>query len=327
MVVNYYGDMHKFVITGALGQIGTELTLKMRKVYGEKNIIATDIVQNKDNPACVDGEFEVLDVLDIAKFADVVKRHGATYIIHLASLLSVSGEGNPQKLWQLNMGSLYNALELARENRLGVFTPSSIASFGLSTPQDNTPQNVIQRPSTIYGVSKVAGELLCDYYFQKFGVDTRGLRFPGLISYKAKPGGGTTDYAVEIYYKALKEGKFTCPLSENTYLDMMYMDDAIDSIIALIEADSSKLKHRNAFNVSGMSFSPKEIAAEIKKYVPNFEMIYNVNPMLQNIADSWPNHMDITCAKEEWGFSPKFDLEKMTSEMIKNLKIKLEIYE
>lgn len=310
----------KILITGALGQIGTDLVLKMREIYGNENVIASDIKENKNNEACTGGIFEILDVMNIKDFASIIKKYDVNYVVHLASLLSASGEQNPQKLWELNMGSLYNGLELARENNLGFFTPSSIASFGATTPQDDTPQDTIQRPTTIYGISKVAGELLCDYYFLKYGVDTRGVRFPGLISYKALPGGGTTDYAVDIYYKALEKGSFVCPLKENTYLDMMYMPDAIDSIINLIEADGSKLKHRNAFNVSAMSFSPKEIANEIKKHIPNFTISYDVNPVLQSIAESWPNSMNVSSAKEEWGFDPKFDLAKMTTQMLNNLK-------
>lgn len=316
--------MKKILITGALGQIGTELTIFCRKEYGKENVVASDVIRNDQNPACSNGIFEVLDVLNIESFKNIVSKYNINYIIHLASLLSASGEANPQKLWQLNMGGLYNALELAKEFKTGFFTPSSIASFGATTPQDNTPQDVLQRPTTIYGISKVAGELLCDYYFLKYGVDTRGLRFPGLISYKALPGGGTTDYAVDIFYKAVESKSFTCPLSENTFLDMMYMDDAIESTIQLIEADGSKLKHRNAFNVSAMSFCPKELASEIKKHIPDFKIDYKVNPVLQKIADSWPNSMNVECAKEEWGFSPKFDMPKMVKEMLTQLTIKLQ---
>ena len=315
--------MRKVLITGALGQIGTELTLRFRDIYGNLNVISTDIARKEESLVCSNGIFEVLDVLDLNGFKNLMEKHKINYIVHLASLLSASGEANPQKLWQLNMGGLYNALELAREFGAGFFTPSSIASFGISTPRINTPQDVIQRPNTIYGVSKVAGELLCDYYFTKYGVDTRGLRFPGLISHTAMPGGGTTDYAVEIYHKALIEGKFICPLKEDTYLDMMYMEDAINAIITLIEADGAKLKHRNAFNVSAMSFCPRELALEIKKVLPHFEISYKINPILQNIADSWPKNMDCTSAKEEWGFNPKFNIQTMTNQILICLKEKL----
>jgi nucleoside-diphosphate-sugar epimerase len=315
--------MKKILITGALGQIGTELTSRFRSLYGSSNVIASDIFKKEGSAVCSDGIFEILDVLNLENFAELMRKYKVNYIVHLASLLSASGEANPQKLWQLNMGGLYNALELAREFKAGFFTPSSIASFGLNTPRENTPQDVIQRPNTIYGISKVAGELLCDYYFAKYGVDTRGLRFPGLISHTAMAGGGTTDYAVDIYHKALTEGSFTCPLKEDTYLDMMYMEDAIDAVITLIEADGARLKHRNAFNVSAMSFCPRELAGEIKKVLPNFKISYQVNPILQNIADSWPKNMNCTSAKEEWGFNPKFDIEKMTNQMILCLKEKL----
>ena len=317
--------MKKVLITGALGQIGTEITLKCREIYGSQNVIATDISPNPSNPVCLTGIFEVLDVMDAKSLNEIAKKHNINYIIHLASMLSASGEANPQRLWKLNMEGLYNTLELARELKAGFFTPSSIASFGPTTPLDNTPQDVIQRPTTIYGISKVTGELLCDYYFLKYGIDTRGLRFPGLISYKALPGGGTTDYAVEIFYKALQEKAYTCPLSENTYLDMMYMDDAIEAIIQLIEADSTKLKHRNAFNVSAMSFSPKELGAEIQKHIKDFKISYKINPVLQAIADSWPNSMDVISAKQEWGFKPRFNLAEMTTLMLKQLTIKLKI--
>lgn len=313
------------MITGAFGQIGTELTIKCRKVYGNENIIAADIIQKEDSPAFSDGPFELLDVLKFESIQEIASKYRINYIIHLASMLSASGEDNPHKLWRLNMGGLYNTLEIAREFKCGFFTPSSIASFGKDTPFDNTPQDTLQRPQTIYGISKVAGELLCDYYFNKYKVDTRGLRFPGLISYKAFPGGGTTDYAVEIFYKALTEKKYTFPLSKNTFLDMMYMEDAIDSVIQLIEADPHKLKHRNAFNVSGMSFCPEDLAKEIRKHIKDFTWKYEVNPALQAIANSWPNSMDTSAAAEEWGFSPKFNLSLMVKEMINNLKMQLKI--
>ena len=313
--------MKKFLITGACGQIGTELIYKLIELYGNQNVITTDI-ENKFNDNS-NIQFEVLDVLNFEKFNELAQKHQITNIIHLASMLSANGENNPHKLWELNMGGLYNALEVARINKTAFFTPSSIASFGVSTPPNNTPQETIQKPSTIYGISKVAGELLCDYYFTKFNVDTRGLRFPGLISYTAEPGGGTTDYAVEIFYKAVLGEEFTCPLKEDTYLDMMYMEDAINSIIQLIEADSSKLKHRNAFNVSAISICPKDLAVEIKKVLPNFKITYNINQTLQNIAESWPDKMDCSCAIKEWGFNPKYNLEKLTNKMILCLKEKL----
>ena len=250
------------------------------------------------------------------------KKYEVDTLVHLAALLSATAEAKPLLAWNLNMGGLVNALEVARELKLQFFTPSSIGAFGPSTPKDNTPQDTIQRPTTMYGVNKVAGELLCDYYFKKFGVDTRGVRFPGLISYEVLPGGGTTDYAVDIYYEALKSGKYTSFIAEGTKMDMMYMPDAINSIINLLEADGSKLVHRNAFNITAMSFEPEEIAAEIKKHMPTFVMDYNVDPIRQGIADSWPNSMDSTCAKTEWGFKAEYDLAKMTTDMLEKLKAK-----
>ncbi len=223
------------------------------------------------------------------------------------------------------MGGLFNALEVARELKCSFFTPSSIGAFGPNTPKDNTPQDTIQRPETMYGVTKVSGEVLCDYYFKRFGVDTRGVRFPGLISYTTAPGGGTTDYAVDIYYKALQEGKYTSYIAENTYMDMMYMPDALNAIVTLLEADSSKLIHRNAFNIAAMSFEPTMLANEIKKHIPNFTMNYDVDPVRQAIADSWPNSIDCSAAKAEWGFKAKYDLENMTQDMLQKLAKKLNI--
>ncbi|MGG3736572.1 L-threonine 3-dehydrogenase [Aeribacillus pallidus] len=316
--------MKKILVTGALGQIGTELVMKLRDVYGDQNVVATDIRQ-VDNDVVNSGPFEVLDVTDADKMFEVAKKYEVDSIIHLAALLSATAEKNPLLAWNLNMGGLVNALEVARELKCQFFTPSSIGAFGPTTPKDNTPQDTIQRPTTMYGVNKVAGELLCDYYFYKFGVDTRGLRFPGLISYVAPPGGGTTDYAVEIYYKALQEGKYTSYIAKGTYMDMMYMPDALNAIIDLMEADASKLKHRNSFNVTAMSFDPEEIAAEIRKHIPSFELDYDVDPVRQSIAESWPNSIDATCAKEEWGFKAEYDLTKMTEDMLTKLREKLSV--
>nr|BCK33892.1 L-threonine 3-dehydrogenase 1 [synthetic construct] len=310
----------KILVIGATGQIGSELTLALRKRYGNDNVVASDI---REPELLLKGPFEILDVLDKEALAEVVKKYNIDTIYHLAALLSATAEKNPQLAWKINMNGLLNVLEVAREEKgCKVFWPSSIAAFGPSTPKDNTPQDTIQRPTTIYGVSKVAGELLCDYYFKKYGVDTRSLRFPGLISYKTLPGGGTTDYAVDIYYEAVKGGKYTCFLKEGTYLDMMYMPDAIRATIELMEADPSKLKHRNSYNITAMSFTPEEIAAEIKKHIPGFEISYEVD-VRQAIADSWPNSIDDSAAREEWGWKPKYDLEKMTADMLENLKAKL----
>lgn len=317
--------MKKILITGACGQIGTELTHTLRKLYGVENVVATNIRRGSSETVENDGIFEELNVTDYDRMLELVKKYEIDTIMNLAALLSAVGEKNPQLLWDVNMNGLYNCLEVARETGAMVFTPSSIAAFGPSTPADLTPQDTIQRPTTIYGVSKVAGELLCDYYFNKFGVDTRGVRFPGLISYSALPGGGTTDYAVHIYYEALKNKKFTCNLAADTYMDMMYMPDAIESIIQLCEADGSKLIHRNAFNITAMSFRPEDIKKAIQKHIPEFEMDYGIDEVKQKIANSWPNSLDDSCARAEWDWNPKFDLEKMTADMIEKLTIKLDI--
>ncbi|MDZ4604453.1 L-threonine 3-dehydrogenase [Bacillus cereus] len=314
--------MKKILVTGSLGQIGSELVMKLRDVYGASNVIATDI-RETDSEVVTSSPFETLDVTDGQKLHDIAKRNEVDTIIHLAALLSATAEKNPLFAWNLNMGGLVNALEAARELNCKFFTPSSIGAFGPSTPKDNTPQDTIQRPTTMYGVNKVAGELLCDYYHQKFGVDTRGVRFPGLISYVAPPGGGTTDYAVEIYYEAIKKGVYTSYIAEGTYMDMMYMPDALQAIISLMEADPSKLVHRNAFNITAMSFEPEQIAASIRKHIPTFTMDYAVDPARQTIADSWPNSIDATAAMKEWGFKAEYDLDKMTTDMLAKLKKKL----
>ncbi|PKK39960.1 L-threonine 3-dehydrogenase [Clostridiaceae bacterium JG1575] len=317
--------MKKILLTGSLGQIGSELVLRLREEYGNDNVIATDIRRDENNKACTDGPFELLDVTKGEDMAALVQKHRPDTMIHLAALLSAVCEAKPQLAWAINMGGLVNALELAREYQLQFFTPSSIGAFGPSTPKDLTPQVTIQRPNTMYGVTKVSGELLCDYYFKKFGVDTRGVRFPGLISYVAPPGGGTTDYAVDIYYEALLKGEYTSFIKEGTKMDMMYMPDALNAVIQLMEADPAKLKNRNAFNISGMSFAPEEIAQEIKKHLPSFQMKYDVDPIRQGIADSWPNSIDVQCAKDEWGFRAQYDLAAMTKDMLDKLRIKLNI--
>ena len=314
--------MKKILVSGCLGQIGTELVTKLRQVYGVENVVATDIRRPEGNPIVEGGIFETLDVTNYDEFLAVAKKHNVDTIMHLAALLSAVAEAKPQLAWNINMGGLVNALEVARELKCQFFTSSSIGAFGPSTPKDNTPQDTIQRPNTMYGVTKVSGELLCDYYHTKYGVDTRGVRFPGLISYVALPGGGTTDYAVDIYYEALRKGKYTSFIGEGTYMDMMYMPDAINAIITLMEADESKLKHRNAFNITAMSFEPKQIAAEIKKHIPEFEIEYDVDPVRQGIANTWPNSIDATAAKEEWGFKAEYDLAKMTTDMLEKLKAK-----
>jgi len=317
--------MKKILITGCFGQIGSELTMRLRNEYGIENVVATDIRRLEGSPILETGHFEILDVMDKEKMLEIAKKYEVDTFIHLAALLSAVAEAKPTLAWDLNMGGLVNALEVARELSLKFFTPSSIGAFGPATPKDNTPQDTIQRPTTMYGVTKVAGELLCDYYFEKFGVDTRGVRFPGLISYDTVPGGGTTDYAVDIYYEALKNKKYTSFIGEGTYMDMMYMPDAIDAIIKLMEADPLKLKHRNAFNISAMSFEPTQIAASIRKFIPEFTLDFDIDPIRQGIANSWPNSIDSSAAKEEWGFDPKFDLDRMSEDMLNKLAAKLNV--
>lgn len=314
--------MKRIMITGALGQIGTELTLKLREIYGVDNVLATDLRRPEEGAKVLEGPFEELDVTDAERMDQLAGEFKADTIMHMAALLSATAEKNPVFAWNLNMGGLLNALEVARKYNMQFFTPSSIGAFGPNTPADNTPQVTIQRPTTMYGVNKVSGELLCDYYFHRFGVDTRGVRFPGLISHVKEPGGGTTDYAVEIYFKAIREGKYTSYINKGTFMDMMFMDDAIDAIIKLMEAPAENLKDRNAFNVTAMSVDPEMIAASIRKVMPEFELDYDVDPVREGIAQSWPNSIDASEAKKQWGFDPKFDLDTMTKEMLEAIKLK-----
>ena len=315
--------MSKILITGSLGQIGSELANALSERYGTNNVVVSDVRAKTCDDQISDCECAVLDVTDVSQVAELVKKHNIKTIYHLAALLSAVAEAKPQTAWNVNMNGLYNILEVAREFGCAVFTPSSIGAFGLSTPHNRTPQDTIQRPNTMYGVTKVAGELLCDYYHKRFGVDARGLRYPGIISYKTLPGGGTTDYAVEIYYEAIKNKKYTCFLKAGTYLDMMYMPDAINAAITLMDADPKKLIHRNAFNVTAMSIDPEMLAGSILKHIPGFSIDYKIDPVRQGIADSWPNSMDDSAAREEWGWQPKYDLEKMTEDMLTHLKKKL----
>ena len=318
--------MRKILITGALGQIGSELAVRMRSVYGDANVVISDLKAKDSHKELIQsGPFEIIDVMDKNTMAEVVDKYNINTIVNLAAILSAVGEAKPDLCWSINMNGLYNVLELAREKKLSVFTPSSIAVFGESTPKDSTTQDTIMRPGTMYGVTKVAGELLCDYYFHKFGVDTRGVRFPGLISYDTLPGGGTTDYAVHIYYEALKNRKYTSFIDKGTKMDMMYMPDALDAILNLLEADSSKLIHRNAFNIAAMSFDPEGIAASIRKYMPDFALDYQVDPVRQAIADSWPNSLDDSAARAEWGWAPKYLLDDMTKDMLEKLSEKLSL--
>ncbi len=311
--------MRKILITGALGQIGSELTAEMRKIYGSDNVVASNRRVKEGHEQLIEsGPFEIIDVNDPVSLSAAEDKHKINTIVNLAAILSATGEKDPQQCWNINMNGLYNVLETAREKNCMAFTPSSIAAFGPSTPKDKTPQDTIQRPTTMYGVTKTAGELLCDYYFKRFGVDTRGVRFPGLISYKTLPGGGTTDYAVHIYYEALKHQKYISFIQKGTYMDMMYMPDAISAIIDLIEANPDRLKYRNAFNVTAMSFDPEMLAASIRKFIPEFQLDYDVDSIRQEIADSWPNSLDDSAAREEWDWNPKYDLDSMTKTCLKN---------
>lgn len=315
--------MQKILVTGAVGQIGSELTMELRQRYGNDNVVAGGRKTKPSEKLLNSGPFEVCDCTDIKAARDVVKKYKIDAIYHLAAILSAVAEAKPNLAWDVNINGLYNVLEVARENNCAVFVPSSIGAFGPTTPLDDTPQDTVQRPNTMYGVTKVAGELLCDYYYKRFGVDTRGVRYPGIISNETLPGGGTTDYAVEIYYEAIKHKKYTCNLKAGTFLDMMYMPDAIKGAIDIMEADPGKLKHRNAFNVTAMSFDPEIIAAEIKKHIPEFTMDYDVDPVKQAIAESWPNNMDDSAAREEWGWKPVYTLPEMTKDMIEVLSKKL----
>lgn len=307
--------MKKILVTGALGQIGSELVEELREQYGADNVIGTDIREQEEST----GPFEIVDVTDSKALHDTCVKYEVDTLMHLAALLSAKAESMPKKAWDINMGGLMNALEVARELELQFFTPSSIGSFGPTTPKKDTPQDTLQRPTTMYGVNKVAGELLCDYYHERFGVDTRGVRFPGLISYVTAPGGGTTDYAVDIYHEAVKQKAYTSYIKEGTYMDMMYMPDALQAIIKLMEADASSLKHRNAFNISSISAAPEDFAKAIQKYIPEFKLAYDVDVTKQKIADSWPDAIDSSAAKEEWGYEAAYDLDRMTKEMLDKL--------
>ncbi len=318
--------MKRILITGALGQIGSELTVKMRELYGTDNVVISDIEKkNGKEDLTESGPFEIINVLEAKQISDVVDKYKIDTIVNLAAILSAVGEKNPNLCWQINMTGLYNVLEIAREKGLKVFTPSSIAVFGPNTPKDLTPQDTIMRPTTMYGVTKVSGELLCDYYHNKFGVDTRGVRFPGIISYNTLPGGGTTDYAVHIYYDAVLKKSYTSFIDKGTYMDMMYIPDALDAVINLLEADGSKLIHRNAFNITAMSIEPEDIANSIRKFIPEFRLDYDVDPVRQKIAESWPNSLDDSEARKQWGWKPNYDLDSMTKDMLEKLKIKLNI--
>ena len=306
--------MKHILIVGAGGQIGSELTTYLRKIYGNANVVATDVRECKNLAA--DGPFEVLDALNATSMASVVARHNIDTIFNLVALLSAVGERNPQMAWGVNMGALMNSLEVARQHHCALFTPSSIGAFGPTSPKDGTPQDTIMQPTTVYGICKVTGELLSNYYHLKYGVDTRSVRFPGIISNVTQPGGGTTDYAVEIYYEAVRNGKYTCAVPSDVYMDMIYMPDALRACVELMEADPRQLIHRNRFNIASMGFTPEMIAAEIRKHIPEFEMDYYIDPVKREIAESWPNSLDDTCARQEWGWKPEWDLAKMTEDML-----------
>ncbi len=312
--------MKNILIIGATGQIGSELTMLLRKNYSG-NVVAGYIPGAEPKGELKEsGPSAIVDITNPQQIADAVSKYQVDTIYNLAALLSAVAENKPQLAWKIGLGGLFNTLEVACEKQCAVFTPSSIGSFGPGTPKDKTPQDTVQRPKTMYGVTKVSGELLSDYYFTRFGVDTRSVRFPGLISYVTPPGGGTTDYAVDIYYSAAKGEKFVCPIAEGTYMDMMYMPDALRAAVEIMEADPSKLVHRNSFNIASMSFEPNTIYQNIRKYLPEFEMQYQVDPLRQAIAESWPNSLDDTCAREEWGWKPEYDLDAMTQDMLAKLK-------
>jgi len=309
--------MEKILVIGACGQLGTELVVKLREVYGTSNVVASDIREGAGD--LMNGPFEILNILDPQAYAASLKKHGITQVYHLAAVLSAKGEQDPHFAWKLNMESLLTVLESGKEQVKKIYWPSSIAVFGPDTPRDHTPQNTVMNPSTVYGISKLAGERWCEYYFQKFGVDVRSIRYPGLIGYTAKPGGGTTDYAVDIYWKAVEGQNFECFLKPDTALPMMYMDDAVRGTIELMEAPREQVKIRSSYNLAGMSFTPDEVYHAVKHHYPDFKISYAPD-FRQDIADSWPNNIDDSAARADWGWKPAFDLEKMSVAMIDGLK-------
>jgi nucleoside-diphosphate-sugar epimerase len=315
--------MKRILVIGSTGQIGTELSVRLRSIYGDGNVVCGYYAPPYPEGFFESGPSVYIDALRIGQIAEAVRKFQVDTIYNLAAILSATAEKNPKLGWDVGVGSLMNCLDVAREYHCGVFTPSSIGAFGPDTPKDGTPQDTIQRPCTIYGITKVLGELVSDYYFRHWQVDTRSVRYPGLISHAALPGGGTTDYAVEIFYQAVKGESYTCPLRSGTFMDMMYMPDALDAAIQLMEADAGRLIHRNSFNVTAMSFDPEMLYAEIRKHIPDFQMRYDVDPLKQGIADSWPNCLDDSCARSEWGWRPRYGLAEMTEEMITQLRARL----
>ena len=315
--------MKKILVVGAGGQIGTELVPHLQKNYGHDNVIAADLRPEIVEKLSKTAVAVPLDALDTEANAETIKKYEVDSIFNLAALLSATGEKNPQLAWKINMGALLNSLNLAKEYGCALFTPSSIGAFGENTPHNKTPQDTVMRPNTIYGVCKVSGELLSDYYHTRFGVDTRSVRFPGIISNGAMPGGGTTDYAVEVFYHAVKTGKYTCEVPEDTYMDMLYMPDALEATTQLMEADPDKLIHRNSFNITSMSFTPKQLFAKIKERIPEFEADYKIDPVKARISASWPDCLDDSCARREWGWNPKWGIDEMVDDMIRACREKL----
>lgn len=312
--------MTTFLVTGALGQVGTELTLALRARYGAEAVLATDVRRPAPGHLLSGGPYEQLDCTDARALHELVARRGPRTVYHLAALLSAVAEARPLDAWQVNMGALLAVLEAARTHHLRVFVPSSIAAFGPTTPRDHTPQDTLQRPTSLYGITKVAGELLCDYYHARYGVDVRGLRYPGLISHRALPGGGTTDYAVDMFHAAAQGESFTCPLLPDTALPMMHMPDAVRATLDLMDADPARLAHRNAYNVAAMTFTPEDLARAIRRHLPGFEVRYAVEPVKQGIADAWPRSLDDSAAREEWGWAPRFGLAATTADMLAALR-------
>ncbi len=316
--------MKKILVLGAGGQIGTELVPHLQKNYGYDNVIAADLRPEIVSKLGESSRAVVMNALEMEAYAKFVRSEGIDAIYNLVALLSATGEKNPQLAWNINMGALLNSLNIALEYKCSIFTPSSIGAFGENTPHYKTPQDTVMRPNTIYGVCKVTGEMLSDYYHSRFGVDSRSVRFPGIISNGALPGGGTTDYAVEVFYEVAKRGKYTCEVPKDTYMDMLYMPDALEAMTQLMEADPTKLVHRNSFNVTSMSFTPEQLFTEIKKRVPSFTWDYQIDPVKAQISASWPDCLDDTCAREEWGWNPKWGMDAVIDDMLAACKKKVE---
>jgi len=309
--------LKRILVTGAGGQIGSWLVPRLRELYGASRVLATDVRHSGGESE--GGPFQVLDATNAKAVGQAVMRHRADTVFHLAAILSAVGERDPRLAWHINMSSLEAVLEVGREQACAVFVPSSIGVFGSTTPKVGTPQDTIMRPETMYGVTKLSGELLCDYYHRRYGVDTRGVRFPGIVSYGAPPGGGTTDWAVDIFHKAVRDGRYTCFLAEDAQLDFMYMPDAIRAAIEIMEADASRFVHRNAFNVTAMQLTPRSLAEEIRNHLPSFRISYEVDPVRQGIAESWPDSIDDSAARAEWGWRPSYDAPAMTADMLQHV--------